>query len=249
LGTPSEYIRELIRQDKERRMANLEQELLAAAKGPKIEVSISEIRKKGLITQSSAQIRGMVLDPHGAVIMGATVDLLSLEKARTTETDDSGKFEFLDLPLSTYDLQVRKAGFTRGPVQNISFGEPVVRQISIVLQLASPECLPKTHASYERPSDKTNLVGNVLDYSDGSVKDARLTVAHKETGTTYVANSNEKGDFQFASLQPGKYTLKVSHQKYAEMAGIDFWVTRENLTRLTTLYIFRKNKHLVIICQ
>jgi len=49
-GTPSEYIRELIRQDKERRMANLERELLAAAKGPKIEVSISEIRKKGLIT-------------------------------------------------------------------------------------------------------------------------------------------------------------------------------------------------------
>jgi antitoxin ParD1/3/4 len=49
-GTPSEYIRELIRQDKERRMANLEQELLAARKGPKIEVSISEIRKTGLIT-------------------------------------------------------------------------------------------------------------------------------------------------------------------------------------------------------
>ena len=48
-GTPSEFIRELIRQDKERRMANLEDELLAAAKGPKIEVPISEIRKKGLI--------------------------------------------------------------------------------------------------------------------------------------------------------------------------------------------------------
>ena len=49
-GTPSEYIRELIRQDKQRRMANLEQELLAAAKGQKIEVSLDEIRKKGLIT-------------------------------------------------------------------------------------------------------------------------------------------------------------------------------------------------------
>ena len=49
-GTPSEYIRELIRQDKERRVANLEQELLAAANGPKIEVSLDEIRKKGLIT-------------------------------------------------------------------------------------------------------------------------------------------------------------------------------------------------------
>ena len=49
-GTPSEYIRELIRQDKQRRVANLEQELLAAAKGPKIEVPIAEIRKKGLVT-------------------------------------------------------------------------------------------------------------------------------------------------------------------------------------------------------
>jgi len=48
-GTPSEYVRELIRQDKERRMGNLERDLVAAAKGPKIEVSVSEIRKKGLV--------------------------------------------------------------------------------------------------------------------------------------------------------------------------------------------------------
>lgn len=48
-STPSECVRELIRQDKERRLGNLEQELLAAAKGKKIEVPIAEIRKKGLM--------------------------------------------------------------------------------------------------------------------------------------------------------------------------------------------------------
>jgi antitoxin ParD1/3/4 len=48
-STPSEYVRELIRQDKERRLGNLEQELLAAAKGRKIEVPVEEIRKKGLM--------------------------------------------------------------------------------------------------------------------------------------------------------------------------------------------------------
>jgi antitoxin ParD1/3/4 len=48
-GTPSEYVRELIRQDKERRLNNLEQELLAASKGPKIEISLAEIRRKGLL--------------------------------------------------------------------------------------------------------------------------------------------------------------------------------------------------------
>jgi antitoxin ParD1/3/4 len=49
-GTPSEYVRELIRQDKERRLGHLEQSLVAAAKGLKIEVPVAEIRHKGLIS-------------------------------------------------------------------------------------------------------------------------------------------------------------------------------------------------------
>jgi len=48
-GTPSEYVRELIRQDKERRLGNLEQELIAAAKGARIELRVDEIRRKGLV--------------------------------------------------------------------------------------------------------------------------------------------------------------------------------------------------------
>jgi antitoxin ParD1/3/4 len=58
-STPSEYVRELIRQDKERRMGNLEQDLLAAAKGKKIEVSIADIRKKGLVTALREKARRM----------------------------------------------------------------------------------------------------------------------------------------------------------------------------------------------
>jgi antitoxin ParD1/3/4 len=49
-GTPSEFIRELIRQDKERRLGNLEQELIAAARGATLELSVADIRKKGLLT-------------------------------------------------------------------------------------------------------------------------------------------------------------------------------------------------------
>jgi len=48
-GTPSEYVRELIRQDKERRLASLERELLAGVKGQKIEMRLSDIREKGLV--------------------------------------------------------------------------------------------------------------------------------------------------------------------------------------------------------
>jgi len=55
--TPSEYVRDLIRQDKERRLGNLEQELLAAAKGSKIEVPISEIRTRGLLAALRTRTR------------------------------------------------------------------------------------------------------------------------------------------------------------------------------------------------
>ena len=48
-GTPSEYIRELIREDKERRLRTLEHELITATKGSTIELSVAEIRKKGLV--------------------------------------------------------------------------------------------------------------------------------------------------------------------------------------------------------
>ncbi|MFZ0955959.1 MAG: type II toxin-antitoxin system ParD family antitoxin [Candidatus Sulfotelmatobacter sp.] len=54
-GTPSEYIRELIRQDKERRLHTLEQDLIAAAKGPKIELAVTEIRKRGLVAALRSQ--------------------------------------------------------------------------------------------------------------------------------------------------------------------------------------------------
>ncbi len=48
-GTPSEYVRELIRQDKERRFGRLQEDLLAAVRGPKISLPLGEIRKKGLV--------------------------------------------------------------------------------------------------------------------------------------------------------------------------------------------------------
>jgi hypothetical protein len=201
--------------------------------------------------QSTAQIRGVIRAPQGFGLAGVTVNLLSVEKARKAKTDENGKFEFLDLPLSTYELDVNQPGFAQVPVQNISLIEPVVRQVSIEVTPSTSECLPKIRASYEGRSDKTNLAGKLAEFSSsvGPVKNATITATQIETGTTHVANSNEKGEFQFDTLDAGKYTLKVSSKKYSNVAGIDFWVTRENLTRLPTIYMFIKNEHSVIVCQ
>jgi len=202
--------------------------------------------------QSTAQIKGVIRGPQNAVMAGITVNLLSVERARTTKTDESGKFEFTELPLSNFELQVRQAaGIKPVPVQEISFSEPSTRQVSIALQLVAPECFPKIEAAYENRIGRTNLSGKIAKFSSSNtpLNNGRITATHIETGTTRVVNSNEKGDFEFVNLEPGRYTLKVSHQGYSGLAGIDFWVTAENLTRLPTLYMFGKNDHSVILCQ
>ena len=56
-GTPSEYIRELIRQDKARRLATLEQQLIAAAKSRKIRLPEREIRDKGLVATLRERVK------------------------------------------------------------------------------------------------------------------------------------------------------------------------------------------------
>ena len=56
-GTPSEYVRALIRQDKERRLGNLEQDLIAATKGAKVELPVADIRRKGLIASLRQRTR------------------------------------------------------------------------------------------------------------------------------------------------------------------------------------------------
>ena len=48
-STPGDYIRELIRQDKERRLAALEEELTAAARGARVRVPIAKIRRVGIV--------------------------------------------------------------------------------------------------------------------------------------------------------------------------------------------------------
>jgi len=48
-GTPSEYVRELIRKDKDQRLGRLERELVATSKGRKVEVPMPTIRGKRIV--------------------------------------------------------------------------------------------------------------------------------------------------------------------------------------------------------
>jgi hypothetical protein len=62
---------------------------------------------------NSASISGTVLDPSGAVVPNATVEIHNPVSgfARSTTTDNSGNFSFPNVPFNPYHLSVTGAGF------------------------------------------------------------------------------------------------------------------------------------------
>ncbi len=63
--------------------------------------------------QTLGGITGTVTDSSGAVITGATVTLVGdqTKLTRTLQTTDSGRYDFVNLPIGNYTLSVTQAGF------------------------------------------------------------------------------------------------------------------------------------------
>ena len=64
-------------------------------------------------TASTGSVVGKIVDPSGALVPGATVQLVSnrLSESRSQSTDSEGNFHFLLLPPGSYELQASQAGF------------------------------------------------------------------------------------------------------------------------------------------
>src|SRR3984893_5995139 len=66
--------------------------------------------------QVSAAMSGRVTDPTGALVSGAKVTANNLETlaARTTVTDEAGRYSILLLPVGEYEVEISKQGFQEG---------------------------------------------------------------------------------------------------------------------------------------
>jgi len=65
------------------------------------------------LATTTATLSGVVTDPSGAVLTKATLTLTSSEKgiARTSTTDDGGRYSFNQLPPAAYSLAIKAKGF------------------------------------------------------------------------------------------------------------------------------------------
>src|SRR6267378_1148980 len=87
--------------------------------------------------QYRASIQGVVTDPDGANVSGATVTLKNLEtnQTLTATTDDNGIYNFNALPASKYSLTVEKTGFKKKLLENVGVIPEQANALNIQLEI------------------------------------------------------------------------------------------------------------------
>jgi len=91
---------------------------------------------------SAASIAGVVRDPSGGVLPGATVEVASpalIEKVRTTVTDAQGQYRIIELRSGTYTLTVTLPGFSTFKREGLELPPSFTATVNIELRVGALE--------------------------------------------------------------------------------------------------------------
>ncbi|HKF23981.1 MAG TPA: carboxypeptidase regulatory-like domain-containing protein, partial [Candidatus Angelobacter sp.] len=88
---------------------------------------------------ATGTVSGLVSDPTGAVVAGATVTLvdLSTSTSRDTTTNGAGRYIFVNVTPGAYDVRIGKAGFAQAVLSHVSVEIGQVANANATLKIGS----------------------------------------------------------------------------------------------------------------
>src|SRR5664279_2536243 len=91
-------------------------------------------------TSGNSSLSGVVSDPTGAVVPGATVEIHNpvSQFSRTSTTDGEGRFTFTNIPFNPYHLSVTSKGFGAYS-QDVDVRSAVPLNLKVALQIQSSQ--------------------------------------------------------------------------------------------------------------
>ena len=118
--------------------------------------------------ETTGSIRGAVLDPSGAIIVGASVTATQDETglARNSTTDARGSYVFVALPIGHYRLEAEAKGFQKFAQRGITLD--VNQSATVTIQLAVGGVAQSTEVQANAPLVETSVtsLGKTVDGRD-----------------------------------------------------------------------------------
>lgn len=191
-------------------------------------------------SQSGVTLRGNVTDQTGGAISGALVRLYSTKGLSEIKAASDAKFEFTNVDPGKYELEVTTPGFKK-ITKDIEIGDKTPAFLSIVLQVGSGgHCMVRelgkgefgagAEIFYVKRVDKEAVRGLVRDDIGSAL--ASVTVKLEGSGQFRTTVSNGGGEFEFSSVEPGKYILTTSQAGFHDVSRY-LWIMQENLSKVT----------------
>jgi len=137
---------------------------------------------------TGGRIFGRVADSSGAVLAGVKVTATNEATgvSRETQTNDSGDYGFVDIPVGTYDLKFEQAGFTSAIRKSITLEINQVLTLNMTMQIGQTKEIVEVTSEAPLVDTTSTQLGAVV--NDRAVSQLPL---------------NARDTYQLLSLQPG----------------------------------------------
>lgn len=111
---------------------------------------------------ATTSLLGQVVDPHGAVVVGAKLSLtnLSTGAARTSTSNQSGDYVFPSLPPGAYRLRVEAPGFRTSVQDNLQLVVNLPLRMNVTMAVGATQEVVEVTGAAERLNTVDASVGN-----------------------------------------------------------------------------------------
>jgi Carboxypeptidase regulatory-like domain len=172
----------------------------------------------GAAADPTGTISGLVTDPSGAVIPGATVTVkhASTGLTRSTVTDAQGAFLFPLMPVGGYGLTVEASGFRRFEQSGITLVLNSVANLPVIMQLGSLNESINVQADAAMVETRSGTLQGVVDQQRivdlplNGRNAANLVLLVAGTTDLMAGNSRGSGDAIQGGTYPGGQAVSAS---------------------------------------
>ena len=112
----------------------------------------------------TGSISGVVTDPSGAVVAGATVTATNVQTGvkTTSTTDGKGFYSFASLPVGTYDLEITQIGFRTSQKAGMVIDANSALRADVTLQVGSINEKVEVHTDTVHVETESTQMGEVI---------------------------------------------------------------------------------------